>query len=731
MIGGMNILIVDNDSTASAVLCEALEGLGHRACAEANSQAAWTKLVSSDFRVVFCDVGSAGSGRLELCRRIRAKADGPYTYIILLTTKGQVDRRDEGLKAGADDFLLKPVEHAEMVAHLEAARRILMMQEELREQNSQLKKIHGKLDDRRRTQIGEILVDLNLITPQQLQLALEQQKVSKQRLGEVLVKQGWTDVEGITQARAVQMEVPYIGIAELPQDPFVVAQIPHETAARYQMLAFAAEGDQADLTGRLRVAMVNPYDIEAIDLVQRQTRRRVEPYLASETGVRAAIGLAYNEAQENRNDALMRDSIQQAGIEFDLADDPLEDINQVELVQLTDQAPVIKFVNTLFADAVYRRASDIHIEPRKTCFKIFYRVDGQLREIRTAPAQFLAPTTSRIKIMADMDIAERRLPLDGRIALRMDGRAIDFRVSTLPTQYGERVVMRILDRSAARRSLDELGFSERNQEVFEQLIRRPHGIILVTGPTGSGKTTTLYAALNRMKQAASVRGTNIITCEDPIEYELDGISQSNVNEKAGLTFARQLRAILRQDPDAILVGEIRDSETAEIAFRAALTGHLVLSTLHCNEAAGSAPRLQDMGVAPYLIASSLSGVIAQRLVLRLCPYCREPYEPNDADLRLFRQFAPGLETPDVLYRSPGCSQCDKTGVRGRIAVHELMVPNAKIQRLIKDSADSNVIREAAKEAAMVPLIGDGLLKVKQGLASLEDVVSRLSTEEED
>ena len=457
--------------------------------------------------------------------------------------------------------------------------------------------------------LGDILVQQGFVTAEQLRQALEQQSSSRERLGSVLISSGWVTEEQITQARAVQMDVTYVDVAATVPDPFALAMIAPELANRCLLLPLSLQVE-AGGGERLRVAMVDPWDVEAIDQAQRATRRRIEPLLASEGALLPALERAYRGSQGATDAAALTDSLEQSDWAGTDSTDIHETEDMGETLRMSDQAPVIRFVNTLFSDAIRQRASDIHIEPRQRDFQIRYRVDGQLKAVRIVPRAFLAPTVSRIKIMAEMDIAERRLPLDGRIAMRLEGRSVDMRVSTLPTRYGERVVMRILDRSNAALGLDQLGFSGHNLAAFDSLIHRPHGIILVTGPTGSGKTTTLYAALNALKSPT----TNIITCEDPIEYELEGISQSNVNDRAGLTFARQLRAILRQDPDVVLVGEIRDQETAEIAFRAALTGHLVLSTLHCNEAAGAASRLLDMGVAPFLIASAMIGTIAQRLV---------------------------------------------------------------------------------------------------------------------
>ena len=570
--------------------------------------------------------------------------------------------------------------------------------------------------------LGDILIEHRIATQDQIKHSLELQASTGQRLGTILIAHGWATEEQVTEARSVQMDVGYVDITQQIPDPFAVALVPHEIAQRYLLLPLSMEDGTDDKPGRLHLAMVDPWDVEATDWVQRETRRRIEPLLASETGLQAALERAYHSSQSDAHSSEMSATIELASLDsLDLAVPDAEELDLGDHVRQGEQAPVIRFVNTLFSEAIRRRTSDIHIEPRKKDFMIRYRVDGQLQTIKTVPRNLLAATVSRIKILAEMDIAERRLPLDGRISMRVEGKNIDLRVSTLPTQYGERVVMRILDRSTASMGLDELGFSAHNLLSFNSLIRKPHGIILVTGPTGSGKTTTLYAALNALRSPT----TNIITCEDPVEYELEGISQSNVNERAGLTFARQLRAILRQDPDIVLVGEIRDQETAEIAFRAALTGHLVLSTLHCNEAAGAVSRLLDMGVAPFLIASTVAGVVAQRLVRRLCPHCRREAVPEPDTLAVYRALGGDVAPGMTLWEGPGCPKCDGKGTRGRVAVHEVLVANTRINRLTMESAETHIIREAAIENGMIPMIGDGLEKLRSGLTLLDDVQRKI------
>jgi type II secretory ATPase GspE/PulE/Tfp pilus assembly ATPase PilB-like protein len=395
-----------------------------------------------------------------------------------------------------------------------------------------------------------------------------------------------------------------------------------------------------------------------------------------------------------------------------------------------DQPVIIQFVNKIIADAINKKASDIHFEPGRDRLEIKYRIDGALHHVDEVPKSFQAACASRLKVMAEMNIAERRVPQDGRISVRTGGRIVDMRVSSMPTQYGEAVVLRILDRTMMRLDVNHLGFSERNLRTLKTMISKPHGIILATGPTGSGKTTTLYASL----QAIKTPDINIITVEDPIEYELDGVRQSSINEKAGLTFARQLRAILRQDPDVIYIGEIRDTETAEIAFRAALTGHLVLSTLHCNDAAGAITRLLNMGMDPFLIASSVIGMMAQRLVRKVCTECGVRYEPRPEELKAFG-VDPKVEdiSKATFLRGIGCPKCDMTGYSGRYSVQELMVMDETVRQLTLERETATRIRQAActlSSNPMIPMRRDGADKVMQGITTFEEVQRRVYIEEE-
>jgi type IV pilus assembly protein PilB len=472
---------------------------------------------------------------------------------------------------------------------------------------------------------------------------------------------------------------------------------------------------------KLAVAMSNPMDVEAIDAVARSSRKRVEPLLAGEARIMATLDQVYGGSSGEDITASIEEAVGGVDIQIhenDITNDIAEERRQ------SGQAPVIKTVNLVLQEAIKQHASDIHLEPRANHLEIRYRIDGALQHTRNLPKAIQPAVISRIKIMSELDIAEKRKPQDGRIALRIHNKNIDLRISTLPIQYGERVVMRVLDKSAQQFSVEKLGFAEQERAIFESLIRKPHGIILVTGPTGSGKTTTLYAALSHIKSEES----NIMTCEDPIEYELDGINQSAVNVKAGLTFAAQLRAILRQDPDVILVGEIRDGETAEVAFQAAMTGHLVFSTLHCNTAPSAITRLVDMGIEPFLIGSSVIGVLAQRLVRTLCPRCKSPYKPTIDELALL-----GMEEMDgqaEFYKPVGCPQCNMRGYAGRLAIFELMPVNEEMRRLALHNPTADQVRDVALSAGMKSMKQHAIEKILAGLTTIDEVRRKVFVEDE-
>lgn len=557
-----------------------------------------------------------------------------------------------------------------------------------------------------RARLGDMLVAAGALTEDQLEWALERQRASYQRLGEILLDGKLVSEDDVTEARALQLDMAYVQLGDFQISPDVAKLVPEHISRAYNLIPISSTSQ------KVAVAMANPMDVEAIDTVQRCAKKRVVPVLASETRIISALEQAYGAAGGEDITATIEEAIGDIEIqsgENDISDDVAEERRQ------STQAPVVKTVNLVMQEAIKQHASDIHFEPRANQLEIRYRIDGSLQHIRNLPRQLQPAVLSRIKIMADMDIAEKRKPQDGKIKMKISGRPVDLRISSLPTQYGERIVIRILDRSAQQVSVDGLGFGEREYEVFKNLIRRPYGIMLVTGPTGSGKSTTLYSALSTIKSVES----NIMTCEDPIEYELDGISQSAVNVKAGLTFASQLRAILRQDPDIILVGEIRDHETAEVAFQAAMTGHLVFSTLHCNDAPSAITRLVDMGVEPYMIGSSVVGVLAQRLVRSLCPRCKTPYQPSMDELAML-----GLQAKEdtvQFYKPTGCSVCNMRGYQGRLAVFELMAVTESIRRLTIDSPTADQVRDLASASGMRTMREHAAEKVLAGLTSVDEI----------
>ncbi|MBI2842552.1 MAG: Flp pilus assembly complex ATPase component TadA [Armatimonadetes bacterium] len=562
-----------------------------------------------------------------------------------------------------------------------------------------------------RKRLGDILVSAGLVTEEQLDWALEEQRQSYRRLGEILIEAGWVTEDDIAEARALQLDIAHIQLGDYPIDPQVIKSVPESIARAYKLVPVSASAD------KVAVALTNPLDVEAVDAVQRVTRKRVESLLASESRINATLDKVYGTLGGADIMASLQEAVSDTDITVPVREEEQQDVDEAR--RQSGQAPVVRTVNLMLQEAVKRRASDIHIEPRQNNVEVRYRIDGALHHIRNMPKALQAPIISRIKVMADLDIAERRIPQDGRVSIKVANRLIDLRVSTLPIQYGERVVLRILDKSSQHYDLDQLGFTPDDKSAFENLISKPYGIILVTGPTGSGKTTTLYTTLMTLKSP----DVNIMTCEDPIEYELEGVNQSAVNVKAGLTFASQLRAILRQDPDIVLVGEIRDTETADIAFRAAMTGHLVLSTLHCNDAASAMTRLVDMGVEPFLIGSSVIGVVAQRLVRIICPRCKSPYDAMIEELAEF-----GLADMDgsvELHRGEGCNNCDGTGYQGRVGVFEVMTVTEEMRRIILAKPSSDQIEQLGISAGMKTMKQNSADKLLKGITTTAEVSKRI------
>ena len=546
--------------------------------------------------------------------------------------------------------------------------------------------------------VGHILVDRGLISPEQLHAAEEQQRDTGRSLGRVLVDEQMVGEKDLVAALATQIGMGFVDLTDTEIDGRATTLLSDAIMRRHSILPIGYED------GKLIVAMSDPSNVVAMDDVRTITKMEVKPVVATKSDVAKAIDKY----------ASMSEDIE--AIAGDLAgQDDTTDL--AELHSVTEDAPIVKFVNLLITQAVSDGASDIHIEPGEKELRVRYRIDGVLHEVMTSPRSIQNGVISRLKIMADVDIAERRIPQDGRIGLTVHGKQIDLRFSTLPTVYGEKVVMRILDKSSVMLSLDDLGFLDHNLARYEEAYTKPYGMILVTGPTGSGKSTTLYATLNVVNR----EGVNIITTEDPVEYRLPGISQVQVNTKVGLTFASALRSILRQDPDIVLVGEMRDRETAQIGVEAALTGHLVLSTLHTNDAPSAITRLTEMGIEPFLVGSAIDCVLAQRLARRVCARCVEMVRP-EAEMLKAAGFDDDIvdERPEVP-QAKGCSACSHTGYRGRLAIHEVMTVTEDIERLAVARASSEEITRVAVDQGMRQLRDDGLAKILLGRTTIEEI----------
>ncbi len=550
--------------------------------------------------------------------------------------------------------------------------------------------------------LGDILVENGLISEEQLAQALEDQKISKEKLGKILVRRGFISDDQLLEVLEFTLGIPRVQISRMDIDPETVKLLPTSMISKYNILPLSVN------QGRMTLIMADPLNFQAIDDVRILTGLDVVPVMASERELESAIQQYTALQVDSKMEKLLGELNQYnygAAVE---ADSPG--------LELADDAPVIRMVNSLLQQAVQGGASDIHIEPLEHDVRVRFRIDGELWEVLSLPKKSFPATVSRIKIMGNLDISEKRIPQDGRTRLIIDGREIDFRISTLPSIHGEKIVLRILDRTNAIMSLEKLGFSAVNEQRIRSLISRPHGMVIVTGPTGSGKTTTLYSVLTELNNP----NCNIVTLEDPVEYSLIGITQVQINIRAGLTFPAGLRSILRQDPDIIMVGEMRDGETAGLGVRAALTGHLFFSTLHTNSAAGTVARMVNMGIENYLLSSSLVGVVSQRLIRRLCKNCRQPYELDE-------QTAVQLNMPDYIgkqfFAPVGCNMCRQSGYSGRMALHEVLVVGPEMRKAITNKIQSeDELEEIAIGEGMITMRQDGINKAYEGLTSLQEVM---------
>ncbi|OIJ10280.1 type II secretion system protein GspE [Anaerobacillus arseniciselenatis] len=542
-----------------------------------------------------------------------------------------------------------------------------------------------------RKRLGDLLVEAGILKQQQLVETLKHKKRG-QKLGDALLERGYITEQQLIEVLEFQLGIPHISLHRYPIDTTLMNTVPKEVARRNILIPLKKNGDE------LLIAMADPMDYIAVDDLRMSTGFQIKQVIASKEEILQAINKHYS-LDESMKEILSDD------LEGDITDRATGE----------DDAPAIRLVNQILLTGLQQKASDIHIDPQEKKVLVRYRVDGVLKTERALPKSLQNVLIARVKIMANLNITETRLPQDGRIKVTLDFTSVDLRISTLPTVYGEKIVIRILDLGNALNKLSQLGFNKINYEHFLNLIKRPSGIILITGPTGSGKSSTLYAALNHLNSDE----VNIITVEDPVEYQIEGINQVQVNSNVGLTFATGLRSILRQDPNIVMVGEIRDTETAEIAIRASLTGHLVLSTLHTNSAIATIPRLIDMGIEPFLVVSSLSGIVAQRLVRKICRECCEEYEPTEMEKNLFVRR--GMKVGKT-YRGKGCGVCNTTGYKGRVAIQEILVVDDDIRQMMMNNQSTSAIRDYAMENGMIFLIDDGLLKVKQGLTTVEEIL---------
>jgi type IV pilus assembly protein PilB len=564
------------------------------------------------------------------------------------------------------------------------------------------------------SRLGEILVRDSVISQDQLKQALDYQKKEGGRLGTCLVKLGIVSDEDITAVLSRQYGVPSINLKFYEVDPSVIKLIPQETAVRYQIVPLSRVGST------LTIAMTDPTNVFAMDDIKFMTGFNVEPVVASETAIVEAIGKFYGAVESVEElDKVMKDLAgEEAALELTQEE---ADMDLASLEKAAEEAPIIKLVNLILTDAVKRGASDIHVEPYEKEYRVRFRIDGVMQQVMAPPLKLKDAITSRIKIMSKLDISEKRLPQDGRIMIKYqkDGKKkeLDFRVSTVPTLFGEKIVMRLLDKENLRLDMTKLGFEKESLDKFLRAILRPYGMVLVTGPTGSGKTNTLYSSVARL----NTPDTNIMTAEDPVEFQLPGINQVQMKDQIGLNFASALRAFLRQDPNIILVGEIRDFETAEIAVKAALTGHLVLSTLHTNDAPSTISRLMNMGIEPFLVATSVNLIAAQRLVRRVCAQCKEPMQITPQAL-VDAGYTADEAKGTTIYHGRGCGTCNNTGYKGRVALYEVMDVTDDLKELILVGASALELKKKALETGMITLRKSGLIKVAAGMTTLEEVV---------
>lgn len=557
----------------------------------------------------------------------------------------------------------------------------------------------------KKKRLGDLLVKTGYIAPEVLQEALKEQGRTGERLGKILVTKGYITEQNLIEVLEFQLGIPHVVLAKREIAPEVLLTVPDHIAKKYKVFPVDRKGK------RLLLGMIDPTDVLALDDLRLLLNMELQPVIVTQEDLERALSKYYG----------IKETVAEVFKDLDIEFEEAKKEEEPEVEELVEDAPIVRLVNLIISQAVKERASDIHLEPTEKELMIRYRVDGVLRQVMSSPRNTQAAIISRVKIISGMNIAEKRLPQDGRIQIRVEGIPVDLRVSCIPTVHGEKIVMRLLFKNNILTRMEKLGFLPETLEDFRRIYRQPHGIILVTGPTGSGKSTTLSAVLNELNTPE----VNIMTVEDPVEYQIPGVNQVQVNSKAGLTFAAALRSFLRQDPDIIMVGEIRDNETARIATQAALTGHLVLSTLHTNDAASSITRLIDMGTEPFLVASTVIGVVAQRLVRGICEGCKTPYqlEPTHPYYQNVRENLSGYSDEQlVFYQGKGCRQCNGTGYARRLAIHEVLLLDQNLRNTISKDVPAGTIQEEATKAGMRTLFQDGLIKALQAKTTLEEIV---------
>lgn len=723
----MKVLIAEDEAVSRRLVERTIERLGHEVVVAVDGTQAWELYESEPgVEVVVSDWMMPGMDGPELCRRIRGTERTGYTFFIFLTALSDEAHLLEGMEAGADEYLTKPLDAEELKARLSTASRVTSLHrhlsveggaasddadgrstrlEEGRESEptvSATPRAEARSRPRSlRMRAWDVLVTQGKLDEEQLRQAVEAQKSDKRELGAILVSLGFISAADLAQAQAQRLNLEYLELSEMHVDRGAVELVPQRVSQKYGALPLYVEDS------RLFVAMSDPTNVHALEDLAIISGYRVVPVMVSEEDLHRTQNKVFGMGEDVAG-------ILEEATEADGAGSDDIDLGGGQ----AEEAPVVRLISSILQQAIGEGASDVHLEPQERELIVRFRVDGVLRQAMSVPPKLQSGVLARAKILGGLDIAERRVPQDGRFSAKVGGRKVDFRVASLPTAHGEELVLRLLDTSILQTDLAGLGFERRHLERYAEVFRRPYGTILITGPTGSGKSTTLYATLRELNSQEK----KIITVEDPVEYRLRGVNQVQVNPKAGLTFASGLRSILRNDPDIVMIGEIRDQETAKTSIEAALTGHLVLATLHTNDAPGALTRLTDMGVEPFLSSSAVDCIIAQRLARKLCNSCRESVEIERKVLEdLGFPFEHARKKPRF-YRAVGCERCGGTGYRGRVGLYEMMVVGEDVREMVLRRASASEIGRAAEEAGMLRLRDNGLLKAAQGVTTIEEIL---------